>query len=134
MKIEITRLDDHMLMEAKNEDGHRILLDGTTKAMRPMQMILTALGGCSTIDIVLILKKQREPIEDIKITIEGERHEDRDAKTFKKIHVHYVITGNVKEAKAKRAIDLSMDKYCSVSKMLEPTVEITNSFEIVSGE
>lgn len=132
MKIEINRLDDHLLMEATNEDGHRVLLDGTTKAMRPMQMILTALGGCSTIDVVLILKKQREPIEDIKIVIEGERHEDKVPKTFKKINVHYIIYGNVKEAKAKRAIDLSMDKYCSVSKMLEPTVEITNSFEIVS--
>ncbi|MGB1121788.1 MAG: OsmC family protein [Saprospiraceae bacterium] len=134
MKIEIARLDDHLLMEAVNEDGHRVLLDGTTKAMRPMQMILTALGGCSTIDVVLILKKQREPIEDIKVVIEGERHEDKVPKTFKKINVHYIIYGNVNEVKAKRAIDLSMDKYCSVSKMLENTVEITNSFEIVSGE
>lgn len=134
MKIEIARLDDHLLMEAVNEDGHRVLLDGTTKAMRPMQMILTALGGCSTIDVVLILKKQREPIEDIKVVIEGERHEDKVPKTFKKINVHYIVYGNVNEVKAKRAIDLSMDKYCSVSKMLEDTVEITNSFEIVSGE
>ena len=133
MKIEINRLDNHLLMEAVNEDKQRVLLDGTTKAMRPMQMILSALGGCSTIDIVLILKKQREPIEDIKVVIEGERHEDRVPKTFKKINVHYTIYGNVKEAKAKRAIDLSMEKYCSVSKMLEASVEITTSFEVISS-
>lgn len=133
MKIEINRLDNHLLMEAVNEDKQRVLLDGTTKAMRPMQMILSALGGCSTIDIVLILKKQREPIEDIKVVIEGERHEDRVPKTFKKINVHYIIYGNVKEAKAKRAIDLSMEKYCSVSKMLEASVEITTSFEVISA-
>lgn len=133
MKIEINRLDNHLLMEAVNEDKQRVLLDGTTKAMRPMQMILSALGGCSTIDIVLILKKQREPIEDIKVVIEGERHEDRVPKTFKKINVHYAIYGNVKEAKAKRAIDLSMEKYCSVSKMLEASVEITTSFEVISA-
>lgn len=133
MKIEINRLDNHLLMEAVNEDKQRVLLDGTTKAMRPMQMILSALGGCSTIDIVLILKKQREPIEDIKVVIEGERHEDRVPKTFKKINVHYTIYGNVKEAKAKRAIDLSMEKYCSVSKMLEASVEITTSFEVISA-
>lgn len=133
MKIEINRLDNHLLMEAVNEDKQRVLLDGTTKAMRPMQMILSALGGCSTIDIVLILKKQREPIEDIKVVIEGERHEDRVPKTFKKINVHYIIYGNVKEAKVKRAIDLSMEKYCSVSKMLEASVEITTSFEVISA-
>lgn len=132
MKIEINRLDDHLLMEATNEEGQRVLLDGTNKAMRPMQLILAALGSCSTIDIVLILKKQREPIEDIKVVIEGERHDNQVPKTFKKIHVHYIIKGNVVEAKAKRAIDLSMDKYCSVSKMLEPTVEITSSFELLS--
>jgi putative redox protein len=131
MKIEINRLDNHLLMEAVNEDKQRVLLDGTTKAMRPMQMILSALGGCSTIDVILILEKQREPVEDIKVVIEGERHEDRVPKTFKKINVHYIIYGNVKEAKAKRAIDLSMEKYCSVSKMLEASVEITTSFEVV---
>ncbi len=131
MKIEINRLNDHLLMEAMNEDGHRVLLDGEDKAMRPMQLILAALGSCSTIDIVLILKKQRVALEDIKVVINGERHEDQVPKTFKHIHVHYIIKGNVEEAKAKRAIDLSMDKYCSVSKMLAPTVEIDYSFEII---
>jgi putative redox protein len=132
MKIEINRLNDNMLMEAVNEDGHRALLDGTTLAIRPMQMILAALGSCSTIDVISILKKQREPLADIKVIVEGERHEDRVAKTFKKINIHYKIFGKVDVDKAKRAIDLSMDKYCSVSEMLRPTVEITYTFEIIN--
>lgn len=133
MKVEINRLNDHLLMEAMNEDGQKVLLDGEDKAMRPMQLVLSALGSCSTIDIVLILKKQREPLEDIKVVVNGERHEDRVPKTFKSINIHYIIKGNVNEAKAKRAIDLSMNKYCSVSKMLELTVDITYTFEIVSA-
>lgn len=131
MKIEINRLNDEMLMEAVNEDGHRALLDGTTLAIRPMQMVLAALGSCSTIDVISILKKQREPLKDIKLIVEGKRHEDKIPKTFKSINIHYKIFGNIDEAKAKRAIDLSMDKYCSVSEMLRPTVEITYTFEII---
>lgn len=131
MKIAINRLNDNMLMEAVNEDGHRALLDGTNLAIRPMQMVLAALGSCSTIDVISILKKQREPLEDIKIEVEAERHEDKIPKTFKKINIHYKIFGKVDEQKAKRAIDLSMDKYCSVSEMLRSTVEITYTFEII---
>lgn len=132
MKVIINRLNDDMLMEAVNEDGHRALLDGTNLAIRPMQMVLAALGSCSTIDVISILKKQREPLEDIKIEVEGERYEDKVPKTFKKINIHYKIWGKVDEQKAKRAIDLSMDKYCSVSEMLRSTVEITYTFEIIS--
>jgi len=118
-------------MEVLNEDGHRALLDGTDLAIRPMQMVLAALGSCSTIDVISILKKQREPLEDIKIEVEGERFEDKIPKTFKKINIHYKIFGKVNENKAKRAIELSMDKYCSVSEMLRTTVEITYTFEII---
>lgn len=131
MKIEINRLNDHLLMEAMNEDGQTVVMDGESAAMRPMQMLLSSLGGCSTIDVVLILKKQREPIEDIKVIINGERHDDRVPKTFKHIHLHYIIKGKVNPDKAKRAVDLSMEKYCSVSMMLKETVEIEYSFEVV---
>jgi putative redox protein len=131
MKIEINRLNDHLLMEAMNEDGQTVVMDGESGAMRPMQMLLSALGGCSTIDVVLILKKQREPIEDIKVIINGERHEDRVPKTFKHIHLHYIIKGKVNTDKAKRAVDLSMEKYCSVSMMLKDAVEIEYSFEVI---
>jgi putative redox protein len=133
MKIEINRLNDHLLMEAMNEDGQTVVMDGEDGAMRPMQMLLSSLGGCSTIDVVLILKKQREPIEDIKVIINGERYDDRVPKTFKHIHLHYIIKGNVNTEKAKRAVDLSMEKYCSVSMMLKEAVEIEYSFEVVDS-
>jgi putative redox protein len=132
MKIEINRLNDHLLMESLNENGHKVLLDGEDKAFRPMQLVLSALGSCSTIDVILILKKQREPLEDIRIVVDGERHEDRVPKTFKRINIHYILKGKLNETKVKRAIELSMDKYCSVSEMLRPTVEITYTFEIIA--
>lgn len=133
MKIEINRLNDHLLMEAMNEDGQTVVMDGESEAMRPMQMLLSSLGGCSTIDVILILKKQREPIEDIKVVITGERYEERVPKTFKRIQLHYIIKGKVSLDKAKRAIDLSMEKYCSVSMMLKDAVEIEYSFEVVDS-
>jgi putative redox protein len=133
MKIEINRLNDHLLMQAMNEDGQTIIMNGEDGAMRPMQVLLASLGGCSTIDVVLILKKQREPIEDIKVIINAERYDDRTPKTFKHIHLHYLIKGNVNTEKAKRAVDLSMEKYCSVSMMLKATVEIEYSFEVVDS-
>jgi putative redox protein len=130
MKVEINRLNDHLLMEALNENGHKVLLDGEDAAFRPMQLVLAAVGSCSTIDVVLILKKQREPLEDIQVVVEGARHEDKIPKTFKTINIHYILKGSVNPEKAKRAIELSMNKYCSVSEMLRATVEITYSFEI----
>ena len=130
MKVHINRLNDHLLMEALNENGHKVLLDGEEAAFRPMQLVLAAVGSCSTIDVVLILKKQREPLADIQVVVEGARHEDKIPKTFKTINLHYILKGNVNPEKAKRAIELSMNKYCSVSAMLRTTVEITYSFEI----
>lgn len=137
MKVNLKRIDDAYHMEASNDDGNLVYTDGSpaigggNKAMRPMQMVLAAVGSCSSIDVIMILKKQKEPLEDIQITVEGERHEDRTPKTFKKIHIHYKLFGDLKEAKAKRAINLSMETYCSVSIMLKASVEITYSYEII---
>ena len=137
MKVNLKRIDDAFHMEASNEEGKVVYTDGSAKigggnqAMSPMQMVLSAIGGCSSIDIIMILKKQREPLDDIKITVEGERHLDRTPSTFKKIHIHYKLFGDIKEAKAKKAVELSMDTYCSVSIMLKASVDITYSFEVI---
>ncbi len=137
MKVNLKRIDDAYYMEASNEDGNLTYTDGSpaigggNQAMRPMQMVLAAAGSCSSIDVIMILKKQKEPLDDIQITVEGERHMDRTPKTFKKIHIHYKLFGDLNEKKAKRAIELSMEKYCSVSIMLKATVEITYSYEII---
>jgi putative redox protein len=95
-----------------------------------MQLLLAAIGGCSTIDIVSILQKQRQPLEDISITVDGEREPNVEPSLFQTIHVHYVLKGDLDEEKVRRAVDLSMQKYCSVAKTLEKTAHITYDFEI----
>ena len=140
MKIEIKRLNDAFHMEAVNEQGAKVQMDaspqvgGSDLGMRPMQMLLAALGGCSSIDIIDILKKQRQPPEDLQITITGERQKDQTPALFEKIHVHFHLTGDLSEDKVKKAIDLSMDKYCSVAKILERSALITYSYEITGNK
>ncbi len=138
MKITINRLNDAVHMEAKNEDGVRLQMDGTPEiggingGFRPMQMLLAAAGGCSAIDVIGILKKQRQNPDEIKIEVTGERVNVGTYSEFKSINIHFILTGShLEESKVARAIDLSLTKYCSVSKTLEKTAEITSSYKIV---
>lgn len=136
MKINIKRIDDDFNMEASNEDGNTLLMDGSTeigghgKGMRPMQLLLAAVGGCSAIDVILILKKQKQNIESFEIEVDGEREKIEDYSLFRDIVLHFKIKGQVDRDKAERAIKLSMEKYCSVSKTLEPTAKITYKLTI----
>jgi len=133
MKIQIKRLNDEFLMEAQNETQNTIRIDSSTdgnpQGMSPMQLLLAGIGGCSTIDIISILKKQRQDFQDIQVSIEGNRVDDVP-KVFNKIHLHYTVIGNLEADKVQKAIDLSLEKYCSVSKMLERTAQISYSFNI----
>jgi putative redox protein len=132
MKIEIKRIQEHFLMQAENETHQTILMDssqGTPQGMSPMELLLAGIGGCSTIDIISILQKQRQELQDIRITVEGNRA-DSIPKVFTKINLHYTLIGNLDTEKVQKAIDLSLEKYCSVSRMLEKTAEITYSFQI----
>lgn len=136
MQVELARLDDAFHLQATNETGNTLETDGSPKvggsnqAFRPMQMVLAAIGGCSSIDVISILKKQRQPLDDIKISVSGEREEGVVPALFTDIHVHYKLYGDLNQAKAEKAIQLSMDKYCSVSKMIEKVATITWSYEI----
>lgn len=133
MKITIDRIDDATHMQVTNEDGNSIHVDGAAddpKGVRPMQLLLMAVGSCSAIDVIGILKKQKQPLEDIKIEVVGEREKMGTYSLFKKIHIHYKFYGDIDEKKAERAINLSLDKYCSVSKTLEKTANISYSFSI----
>lgn len=138
MKISLQRLNDAVHMEAVNESGATLQIDGTEEigginaGFRPMQMLLAAAGGCSAIDVVGILKKQRQNPDDLKIEISGDRVSVDTYSEFKSIHIHFILAGDLDENKVARAIDLSLSKYCSVSKMLEKTATITSSFEIIS--
>ena len=137
MKITLNRINDEFLFECANEQGNKILLDNTTKegakGVSPMQAVLMAVAGCSGIDVVSILKKQRQEITNFAAEVEGERVQVDDAKPFKKIVVKFMIDGQVDPKKAQKAAELSFDKYCSVSKTIEPNVEVTYEV-IVNGE
>ncbi len=137
MKIEIQRINNATLMEAVNEDGAKLIMDGSPDVggvnggLRPMQLLLAAAGGCSSIDVIEILKKQKQPLEDLHVSVEGGRDKNEIPSLFKKIHLHFTLKGNLDAEKVKRAVSLSMEKYCSVAKTLEKTAVITHSFEIL---
>lgn len=126
MKISLKRMDDAFHFEAKNEDGKTVQIDaaetigGRNQGVRPTQMLLMSLAGCSGIDIVNILKKQKQQIDDFQIEVEGEREDLKEevAKIFTDINVHFLLKGGIEPGKAKRAVQLSMEKYCSVEKTL----------------
>ncbi|NGP89447.1 OsmC family protein [Fodinibius halophilus] len=135
MKITIDQLKSTH-MEAANEEGGLIRMDGSTSigglegGFSPMQLLLAGVGGCSAIDIIGILEKQRQDLEDLTVEVEGDRQSVDEYSEFTEIHVKYIFTGDLDESKVERAINLSLDKYCSVSKTLEKTSEITHSYEI----
>ena len=137
MEIQLKRLNDAYHLRATNENGNTIEMDGSpaiggsNAAMRPMQTVLSALGGCSAIDVISILNKQRQQLDDLEIDIKAVREENKEPALFTTIHVHYRLFGNLKEDKVQQAVSLSMEKYCSVAKILEKTAEITYDYEIV---
>ena len=131
MNIEIRRLDNAFHLEARNESGNTVTSDaaedigGSGKGMRPMQMLLSSLGTCSAIDVIHILNRQRQPLEDIRITINGERDPHNIPSLFTAVHLHFDLYGNIDRNKADKAVALSMEKYCSVARILEKTAQIT---------
>jgi putative redox protein len=136
-KIELSRVDNDYNIEAINENGNKVIFDGApeigghNRGMRPMQTLLAAFGSCSAIDIISILKKQREEMTDIKITVTGEREKNVTPSLYKEVHAHYKLFGNIDFDKAQKAVSLSVEKYCSVAKTLEKTAKVTYSFEII---
>lgn len=136
MEIKLKRIDENYLMEASNETGNTVQTDGSpaiggsNQAMRPMQLLLAAIGSCSSIDIISLLRKQRQELEDIQITVTADREEGKVPSLFKKIKVHYVLVGDIDEKKAERAVNISMEKYCSVALILRESAEIEWSYEL----
>ncbi len=135
-KIKLSRIDEHVNFIATNENNQSILLDGSPKiggkgnGVGPMESLLMAIAGCSSIDIVLILKKMKQEIRDLKVDVEAERIKVADATQFKTIHLHFNLWGDIKEEKLKKAIDISLEKYCSVAKILEKSSEISSSYTL----
>jgi putative redox protein len=135
MKVEIERKNDKVYLEATNEQGIIVKMDGSPDiggedlGARPMQLVLMALGGCTSMDMLSMLKKMREEVKGYKVTVDAERATEHPM-VFTKIHIHYSLEGNLKKENVEKAINLSMDKYCSVTHMLNSTATITHSFEI----
>lgn len=137
MKITLNRINDDYLFECTNAAGNSIILDNTSQpnaiGVSPMESVLMAVAGCSGIDVVSILKKQRQEITSFKAEVEGERIQVEEAKPFKKIIVKFILEGEIDPKKAQKAAELSFEKYCSVSKTFEPNVEV--EYEVlVNGE
>jgi putative redox protein len=121
----------------ETESGHAVLMDGAPAAggrnlgPRPMEMLLIGAGGCTSFDVVSILKKSRQAITDCYVELEAERAET-DPKVFTKIHMHFVVKGkDIKPEAVEKAIKLSAEKYCSASIMLGVTAAITHDFEVI---
>ncbi|MBK8626995.1 MAG: OsmC family protein [Saprospiraceae bacterium] len=109
-----------------NERGQSLQFSGNKEAVSPMEAVLMAAASCSSIDVEMILKKMRQDVKSIKVEIQATRVDAVPA-VFTKIHLHYIVTGDVKEEKAIKAVTMSMEEYCSVSIMLAKSVEITHS-------
>lgn len=136
MKIKVDRIDGLFHFVGKDANGTEVHMDasetigGTDKGIRPMQMLLYGLAGCSGIDVVSILNKQKQTIDGISIEIEAEREKDKQPSLFTEIHVRFILKGKIDEIKAQKALDLTFDKYCSVAKTLDQYAKITYSFSI----
>ena len=105
-------------------------LGGKNEGVRPMEIILMGLAGCSSLDVLHILQKGKAEVLDLEVDVQAERANAIPA-VFTKINLHFKAKGNFTVEKLERAISLSMEKYCSVTKMLESTVKITTSYELL---
>lgn len=135
MKARVKWLDN-MSFVGESGSGHSVVMDGPPElggrnlGVRPMEMLLLGLGGCSSFDVVLILQKSKQQVIDCEVEIEAERA-DKEPKVFTRIHLHFIVTGRgLSEEKVARAIKLSAEKYCSASIMLAKMAEVTHDFEV----
>jgi putative redox protein len=137
MKARVKWVEEATFLGA-SASGHAVVMDGPPESggrdlgIRPMEMILLGMGGCTAFDVVMILKKARQPITDCVVEMEAERAAS-EPKVFTRIHVHFVVTGSgLSDKQVARAVELSAEKYCSASIMLSKAVDITHDYEIVS--
>lgn len=130
MKVALERINQDYLFKVTNSNGHSVFLDNKSKkegevaGISPMELLLMGLAGCSSIDVVAILNKQKLNPTSLKMEVEGERNETEIPSLFNKINVKVIVDGKISPEKIRRAVQLSFDKYCSVSKTLEHTAEI----------
>jgi putative redox protein len=137
MKARVKWVQDSTMV-GESGSGHALVMDGPPEhggrnlGVRPMEMLLLGMGGCTEFDVLHILKKARQQVTDCVVELAAERAQD-DPKVFTRIHVHFIISGpNLSEKHVTRAVALSAEKYCSASIMLGATADVTHDFEIRS--
>ncbi|WP_259070286.1 OsmC family protein [Mucilaginibacter sp. X4EP1] len=124
-KIELSRVSGDYGFEATDEYGHVVKMDsspesgGQNYGVRPMQILLMGLAGCSAIDVIAILKKQRQEVKDYKMVVNGEREAGKEPSLWQTVNVEFHLYGDIDEDKAAKAVELSINKYCSVAATLE---------------
>ena len=139
IEVSLERINEDYLFEVTNSNGHKVLLDnksktnGVVQGVSPMELLLMGVAGCSAIDIVAILNKQKIDPKVLKMEVKGHRHDNAVPSLFYQIDILIYLEGDFSPEKAKRAAQLSYEKYCSVSKTLEPTAEIRHKV-ILNGQ
>ena len=135
-KITLRWIEKHMMV-ATDSHGHSVVVGRSPDpqyewvGVKPSELLLMSVASCSAYDVVEILTKQREPLQDLKVTCGGEQLKEPPY-SFTSIHIHYILTGAVNPEKVQKAILLSEDKYCSVISTLRPGVPISSDFEIIA--
>ena len=137
MEVNLTRLNEDFHFAATGTSGVAVHMDGApeigghNQGARPMEMLLMGLGGCSAIDVIMILKKQRQQIGTFDIKVTADREKVEEYSEFRNINLHFRMGGDLNEDKVRRAIELSLEKYCSVAMVLNKTATITYTLELV---
>lgn len=139
MKIHLKRINEPVLFEASNARGHTVRIEGsssiggTDTAPSPTELLIMSQAGCTAIDVIELLKKMRQPLIHLEIEADAQSAENEIPKVFRTIHLHYKLYGEVSAEKAEKAISKSLEKYCTVSKMIDHVARITHSFEILKA-
>lgn len=136
----VVRWEGEVAFVGETESGHQVMMDGPPehggreRGPRPTELVLLGMGGCTSFDVVHILRKGRQEVQSCVAHIQADRASE-DPKVFTRMHIHFVVRGrDLSEPAVERAIRLSAEKYCSVSIMLGKTAQISHSFEIADGE
>jgi putative redox protein len=132
MNVQLEQVGDEIQFRAQSGSGYDFLVASAedVEGVSPMEMVALGLGSCSSVDILNIMEKQRQSVADYDVDVEATRASDEVPAVFTRLHVHYTVTGDVEPDKLRRAIELSLDKYCSVSHMLEETATISYAFTV----
>ncbi|TVR87623.1 MAG: OsmC family peroxiredoxin [Saprospirales bacterium] len=125
MKLIVNNLSNHLEYSVKKENGAEIILNANGKGISPMDGLLGCVAACSAVDIELILEKMRQKLETLTVEAKGKRADDQTPKFFRKMHLEFKLSGDIKKSAAEKAVRLAVEKYCSVASSLKPDIDIS---------